>query len=350
VKGGAARLHDLSPEQARVVCALLDEALSVEREDRPRWQSELSQRQPEWSTLISKLLSDMPDVSSPNAEDSLAHAIGAAARSDGLSQGQQLGPYRLERMLGQGGMGTVWLAERADGLFQRKVALKLPHRNLLDTASSERFARERDILARLSHPWIARLFDAGVSPDGHPYLALEYVAGQSLTAHCDERRLGLRARLELMQQVLSAVQYAHQNLVIHRDIKPGNILVTDNDQVRLLDFGISKLMVEGQAAHDSELTQLAGRALTPDYAAPEQLAGQAVSTASDVYALGVVLYMLLCGRRPFTTQNGQRRYAADGGPLRPSQQLLDADIAQARSSTPKRAWHVRSAVTSTPSC
>lgn len=331
-----ARLQDLSPEQAQAVSALLDEALSVAQADRPRWQRELVRREPEWSTLIGRLLEDIPAASAFTREDSIARVVSDAARADGLRQGQEFGAYRLERLLGQGGMGSVWLAERADGLFQRSVALKLPHRNLVDSASRERFARERDILARLTHPLIARLLDAGVSPDGHPYLALEYVEGQTLTAHCDERRLGLRARLELMLQVLSAVQYAHQNLVIHRDIKPGNILVTADGQVRLLDFGISKLMSDGAtgAAHDSELTQLAGRALTPDYASPEQIAGGPVSTASDVYSLGVVLYALLCGRRPFKAQAG---FAAHSGAiLRPSRQTLDDATARTRGTTPKK--------------
>lgn len=265
-----ARLQALSPEQARAVSTLLDEALSVAADDRARWQTELAQREPQWSKLIDELLKDIPASTVLTRDDSLAHVVSRAVQDDGLCQGQTLGTYRLQRLLGQGGMGTVWLAERADGLFQRQVALKLPHRGFLDTADAarERFARERDILARLEHPWIARLLDAGFSPDGHPYLALEYVEGQTLSTHCDERRLGLRARLELMLQVLSAVQYAHQSLVIHRDLKPGNILVTESGQVRLLDFGISKLMADGQSpVHDSELTVLAGRALTPDYAA-----------------------------------------------------------------------------------
>ncbi|HET8935838.1 MAG TPA: protein kinase [Polyangiales bacterium] len=206
-----ARLQDLSPEQARAVSALLDEALSVELAERPRWKRELSRREPEWSTLIDRLLDAMPGTHA-GTQDSIARVVSNVARHDGLARGQQLGAYRLQHLLGQGGMGSVWLAERADGLFQRTVALKLPHRNLVDTAARERFARERDILARLTHPLIARLLDAGVSPDGRPYLALEYVEGHTLNEHCDARRLGLRARLELMLQVLSAVQYAHQNL------------------------------------------------------------------------------------------------------------------------------------------
>ena len=334
-----ARLQALSPEQARAVSALLDEALSVAAADRARWQRELAEREPQWSKLVDELLRDIPASTVVTRDDSIAHVVSRAVSDDGLCQGQTLGPYRLQRLLGQGGMGTVWLAERADGLFQRQVALKLPHRGFLDTADAarERFARERDILARLEHPWIARLLDAGFSPDGHPYLALEYVEGQTLSTHCDARRLGLRERLELMLQVLSAVQYAHQNLVIHRDIKPGNILVTENGQVRLLDFGISKLMADGQSpVHDSELTVIAGRALTPDYAAPEQLSGQPVSTASDVYSLGVVLYALLCGARPFTTAHGQRTYAAGAGPLPPSMQPVAAEVALARGTTPRK--------------
>lgn len=327
-----ARLQTLKPEQAQVVSSLLDEALSLATGERARWQRELAQRAPEWSELIDELLQDIPASKVLTREDSIAQVVSRAVCDDGLAPGQTLGPYRLQHLLGQGGMGTVWLAERADGLFQRQVALKLPQRGLMDTAARERFARERDILARLEHPWIARLLDAGFSPDGHPFLALEYVQGQTLTAHCDERRLGLRGRLELMLQVLRAVQYAHQNLVIHRDLKPGNILVAQDGQVRLLDFGISKLMADGQGhVHDSELTVLAGRALTPDYAAPEQLSGQPVSTASDVYSLGVVLYALLCGRKPFASVHDRR---AD--PLPPSRQAIDAEIALVRGTTAKK--------------
>jgi serine/threonine protein kinase/tetratricopeptide (TPR) repeat protein len=218
----------------------------------------------------------------------------SSAVASGRRPGDLVGPYRLIRLLGEGGMAEVWLAQRADGSIKREVALKLPRlrRDRQDLAS--RFARECDILAALEHPHIARLYDAGVSPDGLPYLAMEYVRGEKLTAWCDQHRLDLRARLELVLQVLDAVQFAHAHQVIHRDIKPSNILVNDAGQVQLLDFGVAKLL-----AQDEQLTIAYGRAMTPDYASPELARGDPPEPGSDVYALGVVLYELLTGCLPY---------------------------------------------------
>jgi serine/threonine protein kinase/tetratricopeptide (TPR) repeat protein len=219
------------------------------------------------------------------------------------AEGSRIGPYRLVRRLGEGGMAEVWMAQRDDGAFQRTVAIKLLFRNKGSSerdSFAQRFARERDILASLDHPHIAALHDAGVTPAGQPWLALEYIEGQTLTLWCDAQRLDIAARVRLFRQVLLAVQHAHANLVIHRDLKPGNILVTAQGEVRLLDFGIAKLMEqEGGTLAETELTRLAGRPMTPQYAAPEQLLGQPLTTACDVYALGVVLYELLCGERPY---------------------------------------------------
>jgi serine/threonine protein kinase len=219
------------------------------------------------------------------------------------AEGSRIGPYRLVRRLGEGGMAEVWMAQRDDGAFQRTVAIKLLFRNKGSSerdSFAQRFARERDILASLDHAHIAALHDAGVTPAGQPWLALEYIEGQTLTLWCDAQRLDIAARVRLFRQVLLAVQHAHANLVIHRDLKPGNILVTAQGEVRLLDFGIAKLMEqEGGTLAETELTRLAGRPMTPQYAAPEQLLGQPLTTACDVYALGVVLYELLCGERPY---------------------------------------------------
>jgi serine/threonine protein kinase/tetratricopeptide (TPR) repeat protein len=209
-----------------------------------------------------------------------------------------IGPYRLLRELGKGGMGIVWLAERADGELKRPVALKIPIGLLQYRALGKRFAQERDILAQLTHPNIARLYDAGVSADGHPYLAMEYIEGEPITVYCDRARLTIEQRLRLFTDVLRAVQYAHSQLIIHRDLKPANILVTSTGEVKLLDFGIAKLLVEGEG-RETELTRIGGRALTPDYASPEQITGDVVSTASDVYSLGVILYEMLTGQRPY---------------------------------------------------
>jgi eukaryotic-like serine/threonine-protein kinase len=214
--------------------------------------------------------------------------------------GAMLGPYRLERPLGSGGMGEVWLAARADGRYAGQVAIKLLHAVLAHGGLRERFAREGELLARLSHPNIARLLDAGVSAEGVPYLVLEHVAGERLDRWCEKRRLGAAARVRLFLGVCDAVTHAHANLVVHRDLKPSNILVTADGTPKLLDFGIAKLLeTESAQGQVTELTRLGGRALTPEYAAPEQIRGEPVTTATDVYSLGVVLYALLSGRRPY---------------------------------------------------
>jgi tetratricopeptide (TPR) repeat protein/tRNA A-37 threonylcarbamoyl transferase component Bud32 len=214
--------------------------------------------------------------------------------------GKQVGPYRLLRPLGEGGMAEVWLAERADGAIKRRVAIKLPFPRAGRETFAVRFDRERDILATLRHPNIAGLYDAGVTADGQAWLALEYVDGEPLSAWCDEQRLSLRDRVTLFRQVLLAVQHAHANLVIHRDLKPANILVTAQGEVRLLDFGIAKLLEsQGDAMPETELTRQGGSPLTPRYASPEQLTGMPLTTACDVYSLGVVFYELLSGERPY---------------------------------------------------
>ncbi|HUK46723.1 MAG TPA: protein kinase [Terriglobales bacterium] len=213
------------------------------------------------------------------------------------TKNRSVGPYRLLEKIGEGGMGQVWLAERTDGTLKRQVAIKLPHEGFQSAAFVKRFARERDILASLSHPHIATLYDAGVA-EGQPFLAMEYVVGETITAYSARLNLAVRDRLQLFQQVLAAVQYAHSHLVVHRDLKPSNILVTPDGQVKLLDFGIAKLIGTGETA-ETELTQLGGRMLTPDYASPEQITGAPISTTTDVYALGVVLYELLTGFRPW---------------------------------------------------
>lgn len=253
----------------------------------------------------------------------------------------RIGPYRLERRLGAGGMAEVWLADRVDGAFRRQVAIKLLFRHAGARARdtfARRFERERDILASLDHPNIARLHDAGVTPAGQPWLALEYVEGETLTTWCDLRRLTPRARVDLFRQVLRAVQHAHANLVIHRDLKPGNILVSADGQVRLLDFGIAKLVEpEGGPRGATELTRLAGPPMTPEYASPEQLAGQPLTTGSDIYSLGVVLYELLCGERPYELKLASpaqlEQAILESDPRPPSRRAILAPAAAARGST-----------------
>jgi len=264
----------------------------------------------------------IPDTQGTGRERA-SHRIGKSSRSgtavsspsaSDRRPGDLVGPYRLIRLLGEGGMAEVWLAQRADGSIKREVALKLPmlRRDRQDLAS--RFARECDILAALEHPRIARLYDAGISPDGLPYLAMEYVRGEKLTTWCDQLHLGVAERLELVLQVLDAVQYAHAHHVVHRDIKPSNILVNEAGQVQLLDFGVAKLL-----AQDEQLTIAYGRAMTPDYASPELARGDPPEPGSDVYSLGVLLYELLTGCPPY-------RIKARGSGQQVEQAIVAAEV------------------------
>lgn len=206
------------------------------------------------------------------------------------------GPYRVQRVLSQGGMGVVYEAVRADDAFQKRVALKMIRSALMTKALKERFRIERQILATMEHPNVARILDGGETADGRPYLIMEFVEGRPIDVHAEEHQLGLEARLGLFLQLCGAVQFAHQHLVVHRDLKPSNILVTANGEVKLLDFGIAK-MLSDQPEQDTKTTLL--QALTPDYASPEQVSGQRVSTSTDIFLLGIVLYELVTGSHPF---------------------------------------------------
>ncbi|HMB90944.1 MAG TPA: serine/threonine-protein kinase, partial [Rhodothermales bacterium] len=218
---------------------------------------------------------------------------------DTSHEGRRIGPYQIEREIGHGGMGRVFLAHRADGEFEQQVALKLIKRGMDSEAVLHRFRSERQILARLQHPHIARLLDGGLTDEGQPYFAMEYVEGQPIDVFCDAHHLTIDERLALFQDVCRAVLYAHAQLVVHRDLKPSNILVMEDasgrPQVKLLDFGIAKMLAEDEEG----LTQTGVAVMTPEYASPEQVRGEAVSTATDIYSLGVVLYELLAGHRPY---------------------------------------------------
>ncbi|MDJ0836219.1 MAG: serine/threonine-protein kinase [Acidobacteriota bacterium] len=274
---------------------------------------------------------------SSNAREQLGRVLDRTF--DNPREGRRLGPWRLAERLGHGGMGAVYLAERDDP-FHMRAALKLVRFDMEDERARRLFRAERQILAQLDHPNIARLLDGGETPEGAPYLVMEFVDGVPITEYCDSRRLSIRERIELVCKVCDAVQYAHQNLVIHRDIKPGNILIDAQGEPKLLDFGIAKLLED----HDDSRTKAtltSGRLLTPNYASPEQLLAEHVTTAGDVYSLGVLLYELLCGTRPhqLTGQSLlQIQETLDRGtPLPPSKALDtldDADIARVRAISP----------------
>jgi serine/threonine protein kinase/Tol biopolymer transport system component len=333
----------LSVAQMATMSRLLDEALPLEAAGRRAWLEALpAEHQALAQHLKDALLPDEAQAAGlePLSAQAKAAFAGAAGTGAGrLDRGARVGPYELIRPLGSGGMAEVWLARRADGAFRREVALKLPMLNQLRGDLEARFSLERDILASLEHPHIARFYDAGVDPNASPYLAMEYVQGQPLTEWCDAHRLTIAARLELFMQVLDALQYAHQKQVIHRDLKASNILVTESGQVQLLDFGVAKLL-EADEAGSAPLTSVYGRALTPDYASPELLYGESIDARSDIYSLGVLLYEMLTGLRPYNLRGaasiGALEQAIAAVEVKKPSAQQEADAGIARSTAPEK--------------
>ena len=288
----------VGPAELKTLSRLLDEALALHPSERGPWLASLSGRDAGHRATLAQLLAeaDNPNdrfLTRPGLDDLRAAAQDTASERPGM----RVGPYLLERQIGSGGMGSVWLARRVDGVLERAVALKLPHVSWVPSLNA-RLARERDILARLTHPNIARLYDAGADERGRPYLALEYVEGVPIDVYVKKNSLDLRQRLLLFKQVASAVAYAHIHLVVHRDLKPSNVLVDADGAAHLLDFGVAKLLSD-EAEGLTQLTRAAGRMLTPGYASPEQIHGDPITVASDVYSLGVLLFEMLTGSRPF---------------------------------------------------
>ncbi len=306
-------------ERWATLSPLLDELLELTGEARQMRMYQMQEQHPDLAEEIFKLM----ELEKENPEflaEPLANLNNLNPRIN-----DEIGPYRLVSLLGEGGMGHVWLAVRSDGLYERRVALKLLRPGLGDAGLRQRFTRERQILARLAHAHIARLLDAGVTPDGQPYLALDYVNGEPITDYVKRLNLDLRSRLLLFRQVCDAVSHAHANLVVHRDLKPSNILVTPSGEVMLLDFGIAKLL-DHSNGDQTEITQTGSRTFTLHYAAPEQLRGEIISTMTDVYALGVVLYEILAGCKPYSperkTDAGWEEAILKDEPIKPSQALL----------------------------
>jgi serine/threonine protein kinase len=337
--------HDL-----KLLSDLLDQALDLDEIASEAFLQKIEQTQPNLAPKLREMLLARETLGTDDLIALNGHAFNAqsaAALIHGepetgsassqnaftvaLTEGTMIGPYRLVRCLGEGGMASVWLAERNDATLTRTVALKFLHAWRHTREVVERFARERDILAQLTHPNIARLYDAGVT-----WIALEHVDGEHITAYADQQRLTVRSRVSLMLQVMEAVQYAHQNFVVHRDIKPGNILIDADGHAHLLDFGIAKLVrPEGEdiaSTMETALTEASGRTLTLRYAAPEQIEGRAITAATDVYAIGLVIAELLTGAHPrnFTTDRIPAQAVLDAAITRPSRGDIKAEAADAR--------------------
>jgi serine/threonine protein kinase len=304
----------------RRIEALFDEAADLPAAERATFLSAACGQDLAMRSEIESLL-----AADEKAADFLEQPVvvsGSAPSPPASLVGRRIGHYAVESKIGEGGMSTVYLAVRADDVYRQKVALKVLAYGADRSDLSARFRAERQILASLDHPGIARLLDGGTIEDGRPYLVMEYIAGFPIDQYCDAHRLGVDARVDLFRQVCAAVQYAHQNLVVHRDIKPSNILVTADGVPRLLDFGIAKLLEGAQMPGTIEATMTGLRLMTPQYASPEQVEGGAITTATDVYSLGVLLYFLLTGQSPYrlatTTPDALQRAVLAQDPERPS--------------------------------
>jgi serine/threonine protein kinase len=330
----------IDPKRWREVDQLFAEALEVPAAERPAFLDAACAGDPALRRDVERLLA-ADQMGTGFLAGPPAELLGLAL--DEREESGSLGPYRLVRRIGSGGMGTVYLARREDEHYERDVAVKVIRSGLASTEAYHRFLTERQILAHLEHPGIARLYDGGCTEDGRPYLVMERVEGLPLDEYCDRHRLTVGQRLALFQKVCAAVQYAHQNLLVHRDLKPGNILVTPAGEPKLLDFGIAKRLVPASDAPDRTRTGL--RMLTPSFASPEQVRGEAITTASDVYSLGVILYELLAGRRPYAGSAELpyeiERAICEEEPERPSAALFRPEppgaeeIARARKTQPR---------------
>ena len=320
--------EEAQPHAVELLEALFHRALEIPTEERRAWLDRRCEGSPRLlSEILALLEADELDASEGvvegAVEDGLQLLRAAGELPSNERAGAFMGSYRILREIGRGGTGTVYLAERSDGRYEKSVAVKVPHRGSGTEELLSRFATERRILAGLDHPNIARLLDAGSAEDGQPFFVLEHVEGEPLDRYCEERGLSLEARLKLFRTICGAVQFAHRNLVIHRDLKPGNILVTPEGEPKLLDFGIAKLWrSEGEAGDESPAA--GRRPMTPRYASPEQVAGEPLTTATDVYSLGVVLYRLLAGVHPYDTDCGAaelERRICQVEPRRPSEHV-----------------------------
>ena len=309
---GGGQEKTVTTDQWRQVRTLFDESLELQPSARPAFLASKCEENERIRDEVARMWRDLDE-----AGDFLENPLGVNASAipfvDEIHQaaGRMIGPYRLVREIGRGGMSVVYLAERADDAYRKQAAVKLVWPALMTGEIERRFRQERRILAKLDHPNIARLLDGGVTGDGWQYVVMEYVEGEPITEWSDARKLSTTGRLRLFQQICAAVQYAHDNLIVHRDLKPNNILVSGDGTVKLLDFGIAKLLdPELLGIEDAPPSRTGVQAMTPEYASPEQARGDAITTASDVYSLGVVLYELLTGHRPYRIKSRMPHEAA----------------------------------------
>jgi serine/threonine protein kinase/tetratricopeptide (TPR) repeat protein len=323
----------VTPERWRLVKSVFQQSLERPPEEREAWVSTACAEDSELHAEVASLLASHREA----GEFLESSALEDEFRAESPAPGDLLGVYRIVQRIGEGGMSVVYQAVRDDDEFRRLVAIKVLKRGMDTDFLVRRFRKERQILAHFDHPNIAKIFDGGSTPDGRPYFVMEFIAGQTIDSYCDQHRLNVRQRLELFQRVCSGVEYAHQNLVVHRDLKPSNILVNEDGHPKLLDFGIAKLLED-----ERDITASYMRLMTPEYASPEQVMGGRITTRSDIYSLGVILFELLTGQKPYKIGGRSieeaRQAVAQTNPPRPSTAAGRADdrIAQLRSTRKER--------------
>ncbi len=315
---------NVSTEFFRRVEAIFHEALATSELLRPAVLEDMCKGDP----LLLEEVRSLLKASELEERTTASCWLEAETNPEAMAGPRRIGPYELDRLVGRGGMGAVYLAHRADGQFEQQVAIKLIDLPFATDLFREQFRRERQILARLSHPNIARLLDGGVSEDGELYLAMEYADGLPIQRYCTQHSLSIRERVELFRSVCGAVRFAHQHLVVHRDLKADNIIVLEDGTAKLLDFGTAKMLTAVNVVPEGEFTRHGFHSFTPQYASPEQVLGHPISTASDIYSLGVLLFLLTTGVLPYElkefTTDEMVRVICEQQPPRPSEKVLPA--------------------------
>lgn len=312
------------------ISEILPDCLEIEVFERKNFLDKLSlssEMRSELETFLA-MEAETKDFMSATADNVMKDFFSQIEFNENLTVGRKIGIYKIEKEIGFGGMGAVYLAERSDGEISQKVAIKMLRREFNVEKIRQTFRREKEILAKLSHPFIARLLDAGTTDDGIPFLVMEYVEGEQIDKYCERKNLPLTTRLKLFNRICDAVAFAHRNLIIHRDLKPSNIIVTDKGEPKLLDFGISKIL-NAENSNDSQTVTMLG-AMTPEYTSPEQIKGETVTTATDVYSLGVILFKILTGSYPYNFKNKTNgnllKEISDSQPLSASDAAVKSNV------------------------